>query len=315
MTFGCILPNRGALATSENMRVLAVLAENLGFDSIWVSDHIILPIKASSKYPYSDSGSLPFDLDEPYCEPLTTLSYLAGSTHRIKLGTHVLVVPYRNPVYAAKIVATLDYLSSGRVILGIGVGWLEEEFDVVGQPNFAQRGSVTNEYIRIFKELWSQDSPSFKGRYYEFPEVKFHPKPVQKPHPPIWVGGQTDAAMRRAATIGDAWLPIGLRGSVGLGPEEMKEKIDQLKGMTKEAGRIPESVGVSFSAEVAFSDESSSKRKPFIGSAEEIIDDIYTYQQLGVGYFLFSFRSGSLREVMASMERFGRDVMPSLSKG
>ena len=314
MKIGCIIPNRGALATPEKLQVLASLAENLGFDSLWVSDHIVVPTKITPLYPYSDTGVPPFAGNLPYCEPLTTLSYLAGSTHRIKLGTHILVLPYRNPVHTAKIISTLDYLSGGRIILGVGAGWLEEEFRAVGQPHFAERGAVTNEYIRIFKELWTEDEPAFEGRYYQISDIEFQPKPVQKPHPPIWVGGHSNAAIRRAATLGDAWLPIGLRGSAGLEPEELRQKIALLQKATGKAGRDPEAVQVCFSTDLSFSNgASSNNRRLFTGSAEEIAADIRTYQGLGVKYFLFSFRTGTLGEIMESVERLSREVKPLVS--
>ena len=314
MTFGCILPNRGELATNENLRMLAVLAEGLGFDSVWVSDHLLVPVDYSSRYPYTDDGTAPFSGDLPYCEPLTTLSYLAGATQRVKLGTHVLVLPYRNPVHTAKIVSTLDYLSDGRVILGVGVGWLEEEFQALGETRFAERGPLSDEYIQLFRELWTKEDPVFEGRYYQISGMKFQPKPAQKPHVPIWVGGQVNAAIRRAARLGDAWLPIGLRGPAGLEPDELRGKIDLLNKVAEDSGRDRGSVGVSFSTNLDFGDGDGGARQLFTGSPDQIANDIRAYQQVGVSYFLFGFRGGSLGENMEAMDRFAREVMPQVSE-
>ena len=189
MSFGFNLPFVGPLMTPENLRALATRAEELEFDHLWAADHIVLPTQVSSPYPYSPTSVSPVDPAASFCEPMSVLCYLAGCTQRIKLGTHVLVLPYRNPVLTAKMVSTLDYLSGGRAILGIGAGWMEEEFKALGLNTFAERGAVTNEYIGILKELWTQDDPQFQGRHYQISGVKFNPKPVQKPHPPIWVGG------------------------------------------------------------------------------------------------------------------------------
>ena len=202
VSFGCSLPSRGEMASPDNLRRLAQRAEDLSFDHVWVSDHIVIPHEVESFYPYAADGVAPFQRDNTYFEPLAALNFLAGCTTRVKLGTHVLILPYRNPVLTAKILATLDVLSGGRLILGAGVGWMEEEFQAMGLDTYAQRGEVTNEYIEIFKELWTSEQPEFHGKHYEISGVGFLPKPVQKPHPPIWVGGHTNAAIRRAARLG-----------------------------------------------------------------------------------------------------------------
>ena len=229
VTFGCSLPSRGAMASPDNLRDLAQRAEDLSFDHVWVSDHIIIPHEVSSFYPYAADGVAPFQRDNTYFEPLAALNFLAGCTTRVKLGTHVLILPYRNPVLTAKILATLDVLSGGRLILGAGVGWMEEEFQAMGLDTYAQRGEVTDEYIQIFKELWTSDDPEFHGKHYDISGAGFLPKPVQQPHPPIWIGGHTNPAIRRAATLGDGWMPIGLRPPAGLEPEEMAEKVARLR--------------------------------------------------------------------------------------
>ena len=312
MTIGCTIPNRGTLATPESLKTLATSAEEMGFDHVWVSDHIVIPNQIDSPYPYTPTGVLPFEPGSPYCEPLSILSYLAACTQRIKLGVHVLVVPYREPVYTAKVISTLDYMSGGRVILGIGVGWMEEEFKALGLDTFRQRGAVTDEYIRIFKELWTSDNPKHEGRFSSFSGLDFYPKPVQKPHPPIWVGGHTPAALRRAARLGDGWLPIGLRPPAELEPEEMDELVDQLRDMTVDAGRPREDVDIVFSADPVFDPPPGDPKRTLKGSAEEIGADIVLYQQVGVRHFIFTFEGDDLDQRLRNMERFTKEVMPQV---
>ena len=254
ITFGCTLPSRGSLASPEILRSLAQRAEDLSFDSIWVSDHVILPREVESFYPYAADGVPTFTPDQPYYDPIATLNFLAGCTEKLRLGTHVLILPYRNPVVTAKMLATLDVLSGGRLTLGIGVGWMEEEFKALGLDNYEQRGEVSNEYIQLFKELWTQDSPEFQGNHYQISGSGFQPKPLQKPHPPIWIGGHTSPAIRRAAAFGDGWMPIGLRPPAILEPEELGDKITRLKDLTEREGRSRDAVSLCFSTDVMFDD-------------------------------------------------------------
>lgn len=165
VTFGCSLPSRGPMSSPDALRSLAQRAEDLSFDSVWVSDHIILPRQVDSFYPYSPDGVPGFDPDQAYYEPIATLNFLAGCTQQVRLGTHVLIIPYRNPVLTAKMLSTLDVLSGGRVILGAGVGWMEEEFQALGLDTYRQRGAVTDEFLRLFKELWTKDEPEFQGAF------------------------------------------------------------------------------------------------------------------------------------------------------
>ena len=177
MEFGFSLPSRGQAATMQNMRLLAQHVESLGLDSVWVSDHIIVPRQIDSFYPYDPDGRFPSAPDQDYYEPLTTLAFLAACTTRVQLGTSVLILPYRNALLTAKVVSTLDALCGGRVILGVGVGWMEEEFVALGLDTFHQRGAVTDEYIRAFRTLWTSDQPSFEGKHVRFTDIGFAPKP------------------------------------------------------------------------------------------------------------------------------------------
>ncbi len=310
VTFGCSLPSRGPMSSPESLRSLAQRSEDLGFDSIWVSDHIILPRQVESFYPYAADGVATFKPDESYYEPLAALNFLAGCTQRVRLGTHVLILPYRNPVLTAKILATLDVLSGGRVILGAGVGWMEEEFQALGLDTFHERGAVTDEYIQLYKELWTKDEPVFNGKYYQISGSGFQPKPVQKPHPPIWIGGHTGPAIRRAAKYGDGWMPIGLRPPAILEPEELAEKIARLRTLTVQAGRPENAVDVTFSTDVIFDKSAGPSRRMVSGRPEQIAADLRQYQDLGVKNFILTFPAQAASEMQESMEQFSREVMP-----
>ena len=309
-TFGTSMPSRGNMASPENLRTLAQRAESLGFDSAWVSDHIILPRKVDSFYPYAADGVATFRPDEDYYDPLAALNFLAGCTQKIRLGTHVLILPYRNPVLTAKMLSTLDVLSEGRVILGAGVGWMEEEFQALGLDTYAQRGAVTDEYIQLFKELWTKDDPEFQGEHYQLSGTGFQPKPVQKPHPPIWIGGHTNPAIRRAAKYGDGWMPIGLRPPAILEPEELAEKIARLRRQTVRAGRAEDAVSLCFSTGVTFDDSPGATRRMMSGRAEQIAADLRQYQDLGVRNFILGFPGDSVAALDEAMEQFSKQVMP-----
>jgi probable F420-dependent oxidoreductase len=297
------------MAGPEQLRTVAQRAEDLGYDHVWVSDHIILPKKVDSFYPYAADGVATFKPDEPYYEPLAALNFIAGCTQRIRLGTHVLIIPYRNPVLTAKILSTLDVLSGGRLILGAGVGWMEEEFKAMGLDTYKERGAVTDEYLQIYKELWTKEDASFDGKYYQISDTGFEPKPVQKPHPPIWIGGHSGPAVRRAARYGDGWMPIGLRPPAILEPEELSGKIARLRKLTVEAGRPEDAVSLTFSTGVVFNDAAGSSRTWMQGNPEQIASDLRQYQDLGVSNFIINFQGGTVLELQENMERFSREVM------
>tara|TARA_B110000263_G_scaffold246494_1_gene257620 strand:+ start:599 stop:1507 length:909 start_codon:yes stop_codon:yes gene_type:complete len=297
------------MAGPEQLRTVAQRAEDLGYDHVWVSDHIILPKKVDSFYPYAADGVATFKPDEPYYEPLAALNFIAGCTQRIRLGTHVLIIPYRNPVLTAKILSTLDVLSGGRLILGAGVGWMEEEFKAMGLDTYKERGAVTDEYLQIYKELWTKEDASFDGKYYQISDTGFEPKPVQKPHPPIWIGGHSGPAVRRAAKYGDGWMPIGLRPPAILEPEELAGKIARLRKLTVEAGRPEDAVSLTFSTGVVFNDTAGSSRAWMQGNPEQIASDLRQYQDLGVSNFIINFQGGTVPELQENMDRFSREVM------
>ena len=242
---------------------------------------------------------------------LSTLTYLAGCTQRIRLGPNVLIVPYRPRIMTAKLLTMLDVLSEGRLTLGVGVGWMEEEFEALGAPPYAERGAVTDEYLRLFKVLWTEDRPSFAGKYCSVSDIGFFPKPVQKPHPPIWVGGHTGPALRRAAELGDARLPLGTFPPVIFRPDDLKPKIARLRELTRQAGRPEEAVKVCLGAIVRFEESAGADRLPLKGRPEQIAEDITQYQAIGINDFiLYLGRGGDSTAVMEAVERFAREVVP-----
>jgi probable F420-dependent oxidoreductase len=310
MKFGVSLNNRGPLATPENLIRFARQAEALGFDSITASDHVVIPKAMPSNYPYHPEGAFRWQAARNYYEPLTTLMVLAGATERIRLGTSVLIVPYRNPVIVAKMLATLDVLSRGRVFLGVGTGWWEDEFKALGIPgHFTERGPRTDESIRIFRNLWGEERPAFKGRFYAYDDLEFSPKPVQRGGIPIWIGGHTTRALRRAAELGNAWHPIGLRPPAGLKPEEMERKLIELEGQCHKAGRNFSDLLIAFRCPVVFTD---TPREPVQGTPEQIAADLRAYRQVGVGHVTFDVPGESFDAVLETLERVAKEVLPLL---
>ena len=236
----------------------------------------------------------------------------------MRLGTSVLVVPYRNPLTTAKMLATIDVLSKGRVILGAGVGWLREEFEALGAPAFEERGRVTDEYLRVMRAVWTKDPVTVEGRYVKFRDVHALPKPVQRGGIPIWIGGHTDAAIKRAAMLGDAWHPIGLRPPAMLLPDEYAVKVKQLRSYAEQAGRDAKAIALTFRApmEVRGAREKApgGDRPLFQGTAAEVIDDVRRYQALGVTHIVFDPVRPDVKTALAALERFAHDVRPKIKR-
>jgi probable F420-dependent oxidoreductase len=230
MHIGLFAPLGNGNASAEVLRALGREAEDRGFESIWVAEHVVLFDDYESRYPYAADGRFPGGGDTGLLEPLTALTYLAAVTDRIRLGSGICLVPQRNPVYTAKQVVDLDCLSGGRVDFGIGVGWLREEFEAVAMP-FERRGARTDEYLQVMRSLWTDDVSSFAGEHYTLPACRMYPKPVQQPHPPIHVGGESTAAMRRAARHGNGWYSFNRL------PHELDEPLARLEAMLAEEGR------------------------------------------------------------------------------
>ena len=209
MDVGMTLPGRGPLAEPESLEQLSRRADELGFAYLAVPDHIVVPRSIDSRYPYSSTGDFPGSASGSCLDQFSVLSFVAAMTRQARLVTSVTVIPHRGAVETAKLVATIDVLSQGRITLGVGAGWMREEFEALGAPSFDQRGRVTDEYLQVFKCLWTEEAPEFDGEFVQFRNISFLPKPLQDPHPPIWVGGESAPALRRTARYGDTWYPIG----------------------------------------------------------------------------------------------------------
>ncbi len=312
MEYGFYLPNSGAGAEPDALADIAKQGDRLGFYCMVMPDHILQPNQVDSTYPYSLTGDILAagqSGDGEWPEQITTLAYLAGVTERIRLVTSVMIIPYRNPILTAKMLSTLDMLSKGRLILGAGVGWMEEEFELLDAPPFAERGAVTNEYLRAFIELWTKDNPKFEGKYVNFSDITFLPKPVQKPYPPIWIGGQSKPAIRRAAQIGDCWHPVGAIPAAPLEPEELAENLVLLRDYAEKAGRDPSKIQVSVKAPLYDSGDSSGPRRRFTGSADEVRQDVQTYSDVGVTHLIFDFRTADPHQTEDRMAQFAEEVM------
>ena len=230
MKFDLWLPTASPMTTPELLDAVAEGAEARGIGTIWVGEHVVLFEEYASSYPYAEDGRIPAPPGSGLLEPLITLTYLAARTSRVRLGTAMLLLPQRNPVYVAKEVSSLDVLSGGRVDLGIGVGWLKEEFDALNVP-WAQRGRRTDEYLEVLRTLWVDNLSAFQGETYELPACEMFPKPVQQPHPPIHIGGETPAALRRVARTGQGWHTFNRS------PGELATGLAELAPHLEEAGR------------------------------------------------------------------------------
>tara|TARA_B100000749_G_scaffold154438_1_gene118564 strand:+ start:536 stop:1420 length:885 start_codon:yes stop_codon:yes gene_type:complete len=292
LKIGYSLSNNQGMEDIQGVIDLAARCEDLGFDSVWASEHVF-----NVSYVYDRIG------DKPYYEPLTVLTYVAAKTSTIGLGTSVLVLPYHNPIRLAKVAATLDVLSGGRVMLGVGVGVIEEELEAMGSP-FAERGAITDETIAIMKELWTKEDPSYQGKYHSFSGMKFTPKPVQKPHIPIIIGGTSKAAIRRAARSGAAWHPTALS------PEVLAQGMEYLKEQVVTAGRDPSEVEVSVSA--AIGSTHNHNRYSLGEDPEEVLERAQKYQEMGVGRLVVSPNTRDQSQLRPIMEMIAEVVIPAV---
>jgi probable F420-dependent oxidoreductase len=291
----------GCLAVAEE-------AERLGYDSVWVHDHVVMPSSVSSRYLYNDSGASPFRADQFIYDPIAVMAAIGARTSRVGIGTSVLVVPYRNPLLLAKMLSTVDRISHGRTILGIGVGWMAEEFEALGIAEYyPQRGQVTDEFIAVCIDLWTQDGPSsFKGNWVNYENVGANPRPVQKPHIPIWVGGKTKAAIRRVARYGTGYHTVAST------PAQLAVEVAAVRAEMERAGRDPDELVVSM-------------LWAFLGitGKEQIIDTIGEYERAGLHHLVGtpSLRPDNLMDLsthdrlqatLEDLQLFAAEVLPAV---
>ena len=281
MKIGVIAPASSPVATPEYVHALGTAVEERGFHSLWAPEHVVLFDQYASKYPYSDDGRLGGAPDAGPLEPFVALSFLASATKRIRLGTGVLLVPQRNPVYTAKSVSSLDWLSGGRIELGVGVGWLREEFAALGVP-WERRGDRTRSYLGVMRSLWRDDVSQYRDEFYQLAPCRQFPKPVQKPNPPVLFGGESDAALARVAEVGDGWYGFNLT------PKTASERIAQLGQRLARVGRKRSNVRIY---------ATPSWREP-LGA-----DTVARFAEAGVEQVIVSIAARSLDDLLRKLDK------------
>jgi probable F420-dependent oxidoreductase len=289
MKFGLMFANTGPFSYPESLARLAQAAEERGIESLWTVEHVVIPVGYQSPYPYSPSGKIPGAENVSIPDPLLPLAFVAAVTKTIRLGTGILILPQRHPAYVAKEVATLDVLSKGRAILGIGSGWLAEEFEVVGVP-FGERGARTNESIRAIRSLWQSSPAPFSGTFYRWPAVESNPKPVQTGGVPIVIGGHSDAAARRAGRLGDGFFPA--RGD----RDTLTRLFAVVRDECAKTGRKPDDVELTAGA-----------------GAKADVDAVKRYQDLGVRRLMISPAGFDEESVRRGLDDFAERVIAKLS--
>jgi probable F420-dependent oxidoreductase len=290
MKIGFFAVGIGPSADPEVIAVTAQTADQCRFHSLWAPEHVVLIDQYASKYPYSKDGKLPAPTQIDILDPYVALTFAAAHSKKIRLGTGISLIPERSPVVTAKEIASLDKLSGGRFDLGVGIGWLEEEFAGVGVP-WERRAERTREYLAAMKKLWTEEHPEFKGEFCSFPKVRMYPKPVQKPHPPIIFGGESTPALKRVAEVGDGWF------GVNMSPDDAKAKMARIQQYAQAAGRG----SVKFSYAVA----------PGLGSPVEM-DAIKRYRDVGVDQVIVGGIARDPKEIKGEIERLAEKlVVPS----
>ena len=281
----------------------------MGFDYATFSDHVVIPTDIEAKYPYSNTGEFPAGSRVERHEQLIEMAFVAAKTKKLRLVSSVMVVPHRPAVLTAKMLSTIDVLSGGRLVLGIGAGWMKEEFEAIQAPDFAERGKVTDEYMKAFIELWTKPKPKFAGKHVRFDNILLDPKPVQKPHPPIWVGGESGPALRRTAQLGDAWYPIGTNpANPARQPDALQDAgcaaAQDDRGGRAQARRRRRHLACTAFGENAPAKAGDGERRLFSGKPAEIAGDIKALKEMGVGCLDFGFGGSTVEAVLGEMQKF-----------
>jgi probable F420-dependent oxidoreductase len=314
MEFGISTQSRGLYASRAAYMAVAQAAERAGFSFLSVNDHIIVPGKLGSAYPYTQGGVWSGSEHGHCFDQLATLAFLAGCTSHLKLLTSVMVVPHRPVIQTAKTLATIDVLSNGRLILGVGAGWMEEEFKLLGAP-FKERGAATDEYLEAFRELWTAERPTYRGRHVDFENVIFAPKPVQPGGPPIWVGGESPAAMRRTVKLGNGWYPGNNNQQMPMDtPARLKGAIAKLRQMAEGAGRDPATIDMGLIVQSPFDwqrqeTQDKSARRMFTGTSQEMLADKEALAEAGVRLVALRLGGETMSDAIERIERFGAEVI------
>ncbi|HVF52840.1 MAG TPA: LLM class F420-dependent oxidoreductase [Actinomycetota bacterium] len=304
---GLHLPSAQPAATAEGILAVARTAEELGFDSVWCFDHLFTPVDLESLYPYSRDGSYAMSANDPFFDPLALFGVLAGATERVKIGTGVLIGAYRHPIVLAKALASIENFAPGRLVLGIGAGWMREEFDALGVP-YERRGARLDEYIEALRTIWSGASSSFEGDSYRWPESGFLPAPTGGASGiPLIVGGHSDAALARAARIGDGWAVVTGRGQ-GSGIDALLARIEVMQSLLEKEGRSGDDFVLMLQHLLWFSDAPNPKL-PFTGPPEAIAENLVRLRDAGVS-MIDLIVYGPPPVIVESAERFAREVRP-----
>ena len=317
MDFGLQILSRDVATEPGGLKRLATAAERLGYAYLGISDHIVIAKAIDSTYPYSETGKWAAAGDGLCLDQLTCLAYAAAVTEKIRLLTSVMVVPHRPAILTAKMLATADLLSNGRVTVGVGTGWMAEEMAALGSPPFEKRGAASNEYIAALRTLWNDDAPAFDGAFVKFRDIVFAPKPVQKPGLPIWVGGEGAAARRRAGVLGDGWYPTIRNPKDQLDtPQKFAAALGEVRKHAEAAGRDPSALDVGLFA-TGCSVRAAAKgrdggRLAFTGSAEQIAEDAHAFGKIGVKHIVVALASNGLADNVAHAEEFAKGVLPRM---